>query len=203
MTAAMTPGQDQGRSSGLPAFLSAVYDLPGTPAAHLRHVTADEAASLGSMIAAMPPWLGYPGMTADGLATFLAQTEPGAPRFAIHLAGPNGDVPTASNSRAGNPAMGTITVRTNWLRGPYIQLLALSPQAQGAGFGSRLLQFVEAEARRDWQRQLWVAATATNVGALRFYERHGFVRTAEIDGLVADGICEILLRKPLTYGAGG
>ncbi|MBX9925610.1 MAG: GNAT family N-acetyltransferase [Hyphomicrobiaceae bacterium] len=167
-----------------PPFLEPFYALDGTPPVYLTPVTVREATALGTMVARMPPWLGYPGMSAAGLTSFLAQEEPGTPRFAVHS---DGDL------------AGTMTVRTNWFRGPYIQLLALAPTAQRTGLGSRLLDFVEAEARRDRQRQIWVAATATNHGALRFYERHGFVRTAEIDGLVADGIVECLLRKRLTY----
>jgi ribosomal protein S18 acetylase RimI-like enzyme len=42
-----------------------------------------------------------------------------------------------------------------------------------------------------------VAASDFNSGALRFYERHGFVRVAALEGLVAEGRSEILLRKRL------
>ena len=40
-------------------------------------------------------------------------------------------------------------------------------------------------------------ASSFNSNALRFYARHGFERAATLDGLVQDGIDEVLLRKRL------
>jgi ribosomal protein S18 acetylase RimI-like enzyme len=160
-------------------FRAEAYDLG---VVQLTLVSPDDAVALGTMVARMEPWRSYPGITPDTLTAFLAEVEPGAPRFAIRHDGEIG---------------GTITIRTNWFRGPYIHLLALTPALQGRGIGSALIAFVVAQARASNQRNLWVAATETNTGAVRFYERHGFVRTAAIDGLVADGITELLLRKRL------
>ncbi len=36
-----------------------------------------------------------------------------------------------------------------------------------------------------------------NADAIAFYERFGFRRAAELPDLVADGLTEVLLRKPL------
>lgn len=162
-----------------PPFRAEAYDLG---VVQLTLVSPDDAVALGTMVARMEPWLSYPGITHDTLTAFLAEVEQGAPRFAIRHQGEIG---------------GTMTIRTKWFRGPYIHLLALTPALQGRGIGSTLIAFVEAQARASNQRNLWVAATETNTGAVRFYERHGFVRTAAIDGLVADGITELLLRKRL------
>jgi GNAT superfamily N-acetyltransferase len=160
-------------------FDSPAYDL--APDVRLAPATGADAVTLGAAIAAMEPWASYP-IAAETLTAFLAEVEPGAPRLAVH---------------AGGVLAGVIAVRTNWLRGPYVQLLALLPAAHGRGLGTRLLAFVEAEARTAGERNLWIAATATNAGALRLYARCGFVATATLPGLVRDGHSEILLRKRL------
>jgi diamine N-acetyltransferase len=161
------------------AFNARIYDL-GTDLA-LRPLTPDEATSIGAMAAAMDPWARYP-ITADHLADFFARVEPGAPRFGIQVAG---------------TLVGVIAVRTEWFAGPYIQTFVLSPNCQGRGVGSRVLAFIEAEARRTNQRNLWVAASDFNIDAHRFYERHGFSRAATVPALLRDDRDEILFRKRL------
>jgi ribosomal protein S18 acetylase RimI-like enzyme len=129
----------------------------------------------------MEPWSRYP-FTAAALKAYFAGDETGAPRYAIRLE---------------NRLAGALGLRLNWLRGPYIQFLGLVPGAQGEGAGSHLIDKLVEEARAAGERNLWVAASAFNTGALKFYERHGFVRAAELDGVVQEGIYEILLRKRL------
>src|SRR4029450_12481823 len=90
---------------------------------------------------------------------------------------------------------GAVSVRLPWLKGPYLELLALLPQAQGKGIGSTIVPWFEREALKVGARNLWVCASSFNTRALRFYERHGFERAATLPGLVVDGYDEILLRK--------
>jgi diamine N-acetyltransferase len=132
-------------------------------------------------VAAMHPWSTY-GYPASALASFLASSEPGAPRLALHLDG---------------SIIGAAVIRTAWLRGPYLQFLALLPAAQGRGVGTAFLGWMEREARAAEERNLWVAASEINGDAIRFYERHGFRRVADLDGLVHDDRTEILFRKRL------
>lgn len=129
----------------------------------------------------MPPWSTY-GYPAPALASFLGAEEPGAPRLSLSIDG---------------SIIGAAVIRTAWLRGPYLQFLALLPQAQGRGVGSAFVSWMEGEAREGQERNLWVAASAINGDAIRFYERHGFSRVAELDGLVHDSYAEILFRKRL------
>lgn len=151
------------------------------PAVTLSACTAQDAAILAPALAAMSPWSRYPFPPA-ALASYLSGEETGAPRFCIHVGG----------SQAG--ALG---LRLNWLRGPYIQFLGLLPEYQGTGLGSLVLDAVTQHARREGQRNLWVAASSFNAGALRFYERAGFTACAVLEGLVQDGVDEVLLRKRL------
>lgn len=134
---------------------------------------------LAEAIAAMPPWsvMHYP---AEALARFLAGVDGGARRFRVELNGQQA---------------GVISVRSPWLKGPYLELLALLPSFQGQGIGSSLIAWLEAEAARQEARNLWVCASSFNEKALRFYRRHGFQHAAVLPGLVADGYEEILLRK--------
>jgi GNAT superfamily N-acetyltransferase len=140
---------------------------------------------LAAAIVAMPPWsvMNYP---ADAMARFLAAVNGCVSRYAVEIDGTQ---------------MGAVSVRTPWLKGPYLELLALLPTAQGRGIGSAILGWFERQALQHGARNLWVCASSFNTRALRFYERHGFEQAVSLPGLVVDGYDEILLRKfPLGGG---
>jgi diamine N-acetyltransferase len=127
----------------------------------------------------MEPWsvMDYPANT---LAAFLARSDSGASRYVVSVAGAE---------------VGAVSVRHPWLKGPYLELLALLPEAQKQGIGSSIMAWFEEAALRHGARNLWVCASSFNARGLRFYERHGFAPAATLPGLVADGYDEILLRK--------
>lgn len=166
-------------SAPLPPFSEPRYRI--SPSIELSVLAPFEAAQVGVILASMEPWSRYPISAAD-LTAFFRQVEPGAPRYGIRIDG---------------QLEGAIAVRVNWMAGPYIQTLALGPMAQGRRAGSQIMAFVEREARRAGSRNLWVAASDFNAGAIRFYERHGFARIADIDGLLRNDRTEVLLRKKL------
>ncbi len=128
---------------------------------------------------AIPPWsvMDYP---AQAMARFLAASGDGASRYRVEV---------------GGVEAGAVSVRYPWLKGPYLELLALLPRFQSQGIGAGILAWFEQEALGLGARNLWVCASSFNAGALRFYERHGFRPAATLPGLVADGYDEILLRK--------
>ena len=64
------------------------------------------------------------------------------------------------------------------LDGPWVDQLYVEPTLTGRGIGTALLNLAKRE-RRDGLR-LWTFAS--NPGAQRFYERHGFVATHRTDG---------------------
>lgn len=64
------------------------------------------------------------------------------------------------------------------LDGPWVDQLYVEPTLTGRGIGTALLNLAKRE-RRDGLR-LWTFAS--NPGAQRFYERHGFVATRRTDG---------------------
>jgi len=161
---------------------SYAFHLPdGTPFS-LEPLASDDAARLGEAIGAMDPWRAY-GYPASALTRMLTSYPEGAPRFAFNLEG---------------AVVGAAVIHTSWLRGPYLQFLALLPQVQGRALGQTFLQWMEREARMAGERNLWVAVSEINTGATRFYERHGFKRVAELPDLAYDGRTEFLLRKRLS-----
>ena len=158
------------------AFLASTIDL-----SRVRLVRLDPAScvSLAQEIVAIPPWslMRYP---ADAMARFLASSANGAYRYLVE-----GD---------GEPA-GAVSVRHPWLKGPYLELLALLPPWQSQGIGAEILAWFEQEGLSADARNLWVCASSFNERALRFYQRQGFRQAASLPDLLADGYSEILLRK--------
>lgn len=134
---------------------------------------------LAAAIVDMPPW-SVMNYSADLMARFLSTADGCVSRYAVEI---------------GGEQLGAVSVRSPWLKGPYLELLALLPVAQGQGIGSAILTWFEQEAIGHGSRNLWVCASSFNMRALRFYERHGFEHAAALPGLVADGYEEILMRK--------
>ncbi len=162
------------------------HDLGPDPAdgcvRRLVPLDPQNAVDLGAAFAAISPWADYP-YPASALAAYFAKAELAAPRYQI---------------MAGDSIAGVAGLRGDWLRGPYLQFLGVLPHHQGHGLGAAVLAWFERTARDTGQRNLWVAASDFNAAAIRFYERNGFAECARLDGLVADGRTEILLRKRLT-----
>lgn len=147
----------------------------------LKPMSPQIAETLALEFARVDPWVRYP-TTSAFLAAYLAHDEPGAARFELVV---------------GSETAGAVGVRHEWLRGPYLQFLGIRPAYQRQGLGERILGWFEEDARIRAARNLWVAASDFNTGAIRFYERHGFKHVTALENLVADGRTEILLRKEL------
>ena len=69
--------------------------------------------------------MNYP---ADKLAAFLASPDAGAARYVVSVKGEQS---------------GVVSVRHPWLKGPYLELLALLPEAQNQGIGSSIMAWFE------------------------------------------------------------
>jgi diamine N-acetyltransferase len=157
-------------------FSAASADLGETSLVPLQ---SKDCARLAESIVAMPPWsvMNYP---ADAMRSFLEGSSDTVSRYRLEQRGEDA---------------GIVSIRYPWLKGPYLELLALLPNFQGQGLGTRILRWLEGEAMRLEARNLWVCASSFNHGALRLYEGYGFQRVATLPGLVVDGYDEILLRK--------
>ena len=64
------------------------------------------------------------------------------------------------------------------LEGPWLEQLYVEPSMTGRGIGAELLKLAKRE--RPTGLRLWTFAS--NAGAQRFYERHGFVEARRTDG---------------------
>jgi len=143
-------------------------------------MTGDQAQAVAQMLAASEPWASLK-FSAASLANYLMRDDAALYRYLVIVDG---------------QMAGIICVRHPWLRGPYIELLGISPDCRGMGIGKQVLAWAEQEARRE-ARNLWVLTSSFNHQALRFYESVGFTRIGPIQGLVTPEHDEILLRKVL------
>ncbi len=144
-------------------------------------LTSEQALAVAEILAVSDPWKTLK-FSAASLAGYLIRDDASLRRYVISV--------------DGNPA-GVICVRYPWLRGPYIELLGLSPDHRGKGIGRQVLAWAEAEARRE-AKNLWVVTSSFNHQALNFYQSLGFTPIGPIQGLVTPEHDEILLRKCLT-----
>ena len=134
---------------------------------------------LGHAVASIDPWsqINYP---ASNLIAFLTADDPALSRHALLI----DDKPA-----------GVIAIRSPWLHGPYLQLLAILPPFQNQGFGVALLDWFETRAhpRNRW---LWLCYSSFNKRAGAFYAGHGFEVVTALTELMSDGgDDEILMRK--------
>lgn len=143
----------------------------------LRPLVSAHIAALAPALAAMDPWRRL-GFTAVGLAAYLGREDAALTRVVLEQDG---------------RAAAVLALRRPWLRGPYIELLAVLPDAQGGGHGRRLVEWAAAQGGGN----LWACVSAFNHAARAFYARAGFVEVAPLPDLVAEGADEILLRRRL------
>ena len=144
----------------------------------LRPLLLAEGRHVGPLVASMDPWktLGY---GAKALSLYLTKSDTGLERLAIVAAG---------------RLVGVLCVRFPWLRGPFVELLAVFPGDQARGLGREVLARVEAEPR--WAGpNVWVTVSGFNGKARSFYERCGYREVAVLPRLVAPDGEERLLRK--------
>jgi ribosomal protein S18 acetylase RimI-like enzyme len=142
--------------------------------------TEAQAQVIAGMLAASEPWLSLK-FSAAALAGYLTRDDAALRRFVVSV---DGEV------------AGVICLRHPWLRGPYIELLGMSPAHRGKGLGRQVLAWAESEARRE-ARNLWVLTSSFNQQAQDFYRSLGFLPIGTIEGLVSPEHDEILLRKVL------
>lgn len=158
-------------------FAAACYRLPPITLHILK--TAD-ATVISEILWSMEPWRTL-GSTQIGLEKYLCGSDPALRRYGMWRAG---------------EIIGVVCVRSPWLRGPYLELLAVFPSAQGGGIGRKILRWLEEESRAA-ANNIWTVASEGNEHARKFYRASHFVEVATLPNLVAKGYNEILLRKTI------
>ena len=155
-------------------------------AQHLKECTVrplflGEAAELGQVLSGIDPW-GRLGFAPSVLTAYLDKQESALTVYAIEVAG---------------VLAGAVALRQPWLRGPYLELMAIVPTHQKRGLGRMVLDWAMDTAKASGAGNFWACVSAFNDPARAFYRRLGFVEVTSLDDLVQDGEAEILLRKRL------
>ncbi len=88
-----------------------------------------------------------------------------------YVAGPGPYFEWEAAGSAGPPAPGSAGVR----------MLAVAPEARGAGVGTALVRACLTRARAEGRDRVWLHTTPEMTDAHRIYEREGFVRAPEAD----------------------
>jgi len=133
---------------------------------------------ISNILACQDPWLRL-GYTEDGMFRYLTRTDPSLYRYAVVVS---------------EETSGVICVRYPWLRGPYLELLAVFPPHQGKKMGREIMGWMSDECF-GVSNNIWTTVSSFNTPALLFYKNIGFVEIAELPDLVAGGFSEILLQK--------
>lgn len=103
--------------------------------------------------------------------------------------------------RRNDTCVGALVIRYPFLRGPYIELIGLFPEAQGHGIARRVVEWMEREVAGE-ATNLWLCVTDWNAPARAAYAALGFCEVGPLPALAAGGTTEIFMRKafapPLT-----
>ena len=160
----------------------AIGQLRSGALASLTQMDAATAEMLSGHFAGIDPWARI-GMGAERLRSLFTSVSETARCHCLRV---NGQV------------AGAIVTRDAWLAGSYLPILAVLPQYQGQGVGFAALGWFEQDARGKGARNLWLTAATFNSRAIATYERFGFIRAGLLEGLLAEGCDEVLLRKVLS-----
>lgn len=160
------------------AFTENEYELDRC---NLRRLSSAEAKTISESLVEIDPW-----------RTLKTKST----RFANHF---------SKNSEEGgtwgifleSKLIGVVSIKPDWLMGPYLELLGLLPDGQGLKLGTAVLNWMETEARRFNSRNLFLCVSDFNLNAIEFYKKQGFSEVALLEGLIVDNHGEYLMRKQL------
>ncbi len=147
----------------------------------LLPMRTDWANCFGESLARIDPWLSL-GYSSQALCRYLSAA--GQERHAMAVLA--GDTPAAC-----------LTVRPNWLRGPFLELLAVLPEFQGCGLGREIIAWLVGQTKREGHGNLWTICSEFNLSAQAFYRSQGFQVVGCLPDLISSEETEILLRLRL------
>jgi len=132
--------------------------------------------AMSIILCSMDPWLTLE-YRPEAFEFYLLHADPALNRYAVMISG---------------HVCGVLSVRSPWLFGPFIELMALFDGFRGKGIGSRIIDWV---CDRYKSTNLWATVSSFNLEAQKFYSSAGFEKTAILEDLIKPGWNEILLRK--------
>lgn len=157
-------------------FAAETHDLDGLVLGPL----GDDVAAIAERMATLDPWASM-GRPPDSFAAYMTRPMAATFRYALRL--------------DGRP-VGFLSLRYPFMRGPYIETIALFPEAQRRGFGRRIVEWMGREVEGE-ATNLWLCVTDWNAPARAAYAAMGFVEIGPIPDVALVGQTEIFLRKPL------
>ncbi len=148
----------------------------------LSPIQITEAELLAAILIRMTPWreLGY---QVDTLRNYLLGVQQDFECSCLHV--------------NGIPA-GVIALRSPWLRGTLLELLAVLPNFQQQGLGTWLIKWLIEHVQGKKQRNLWTLTSAFNTSAICFYQSQGFIHIGQLDDFIVEGQHELLLRYKIS-----
>ena len=133
---------------------------------------------ISMILCSMDPWLTLE-YRPDVFEFYLLRADAALSRYAVMISG---------------TVAGVLSLRSPWLSGPFIELMALFEGFQGKGVGRRLIDWI---CDHFEAANLWTTVSSFNLKAQRFYSNAGFVQMAILEDLIKGGWDELLLRKKM------
>ena len=157
-------------------FTAETYDLGTISLTPL----GDDVAAIAARMASLDPWARM-GRPAASFAAYMVRPMAATFRFAVRIeAAP----------------VGFVAIRWPFMRGPYIETIAVFPEAQRRGIGRTVVDWVGREVAGE-AANLWLCVTEWNRPARAFYAGLGFTEIGPIPDIALAGQTEIFLRKTL------
>ena len=153
-------------------------DIEGKPRFSLSPLRPEYVNAMSMILCSMDPWLTLE-YRPEAFEFYLLHADPALSRYAVMISG---------------NVCGVLSVRSPWLFGPFIELMALFDGFRGKGIGSRIIDWV---CDRYKSTNLWATVSSFNLEAQKFYSGAGFEKTAILEDLIKPGRNEILLRKKM------
>ena len=83
----------------------------------------------------------------------------------------------------GSEVSACVRVEPEEAGGWYFGMLAINPAGQASGLGRRMLEAIDGHVRDHGGRRLRITVINVRESLIAWYERHGFVRTGEVEPL--------------------
>jgi diamine N-acetyltransferase len=150
--------------------------IDGNQKIYLSPLRKEYVSAISVILCAMDPWLTME-YTPEAFEYYLLHSDRALSRYAVIISG---------------SVAGVLSLRSPWLFGPFIELMALFDGFQGKGAGGRIVEWAF---DRYKSANLWATVSSFNLKAQKFYTRSGFEQMGLLEDLIKPGWNEILLRK--------
>jgi ribosomal protein S18 acetylase RimI-like enzyme len=149
----------------------------------IRSLQPGDEGACGAIVASTPLWQRY-GLSGSRAAELLAAA-PGA-----------GDQVVVASDGIRIAGFAWWMARGAFGRSPYLRLIGVDEAVRGHAIGAALLEAFEADAATR-ASDCMLLVSDFNVGAQRFYQRHGYVEVGRLPDYVLKDVTEIIYRKVL------